>query len=82
MVVLNAGFTRTFFKKLDFALRWNDITKAMNFEERYNINGVNANGVYFADAKELAFTLRYSFGKIKEPDYKNKDVDENLDRIR
>lgn len=82
MLVLNATITKTFFDKLNFSLRFNDITRAMNFEEKYSINGVNADGVYFADAQEIAFSMKYSFGKLKDPNYKNKDVDENLNRIR
>lgn len=82
MFVFNAAITKTFFKKLHCSLRLNDITRAMNFEEVYSINGVNANGVYFVDAQEIAFSLKYDLGRIKDPNYKNKDVDENLDRIK
>jgi len=82
MVVLNAAITKTFFEKLHCSLRFNDITRAMNFEESYAINGVNANGIYFADGREIAFSMKYSFGKIKTPTYKNKDIDENLSRIK
>lgn len=81
LVSFNAALTKTFFKKLHLSFRWNDITRAMNFEEAYSINGVNANGVYFADGREIAFSLKYALGRIKDPSYKNKDVDENLDRI-
>lgn len=82
MVVLNATITKNFFKNLHCSLRFNDITKAMNYEESYAINGVVADGVYFVDAQEIAFTIKYAFGKSKDPDYKNKDVDEHLNRIR
>lgn len=82
MIVLNAAITKTFFKKLHCSLRFNDMTKAMNFEENYAINGVVADGIYFVDAQEIAFSMKYTFGKSKDPNYKNKDVDENLDRIR
>ncbi len=82
LVTFNTVITKTFFEKLHCALRFNDITKAQNFDERYSINGVNANGTYFADAREIALSLKYTLGKSKEPSYENKDVDENLDRIR
>lgn len=82
MAVFNAAITKTFFKKLHCSLRFNDITKAMNFEESYAINGVVADGVYFVDSQEIAFSLKYTFGKSKDPNYKNKEVDEGLDRIR
>ncbi|MER3318811.1 MAG: TonB-dependent receptor [Allomuricauda sp.] len=80
MLVLNASVTKTFFDKLQCAIRLNDITRAMNFEERYSINEVEANGTYFTDAREIAFSLKYKFGDITSK-FKNKDVDENLDRI-
>lgn len=81
LVVLNAAIATTLFKKWDCALRFNDITRAMNFEETYSVNGVNANGTYFADGRELAFSIKYRFGSTKKVSFKNEDVDENLDRI-
>ncbi|WP_147374016.1 TonB-dependent receptor domain-containing protein [Flagellimonas lutimaris] len=80
MLVLNASVTKTFFEKFQCAIRLNDITKAMNFEERYSINGVEANGTYFVDAREIAVAVKYKFGN-KTSKFKNKDVDENLNRI-
>ncbi len=82
LISLNAAITKTFFDTLNCSLHFNDITKAQNFEESYSIDGVNANGVYFADAREIALSIKYSIGTHKEPDYKNRDVDENLDRIK
>ncbi|RUA18930.1 MAG: hypothetical protein DSY83_01295, partial [Flavobacteriia bacterium] len=73
---------KTFFNKLQCAIRLNDITKAMNFEESYAINGVEANGTYFADAREIAFSMKYTFGDNASSKFKNKDVDDNLDRIK
>lgn len=82
MLVLDATITKTLFKKLYCAIRLNDITRAMNFEERYAINGVEAEGVYFVDAKEVAFSIKYVFGNTKGLKFKNKDIDENLQRIK
>lgn len=81
MVVLNASVTTTLFEKLQCALRFNDITKAMNYDESYSINGVEAHGTYYADGREMALSLKYSFGGAASNTFKNKDVDENLDRI-
>lgn len=81
MLVLDAAITKTLFKKLHCALRLNDLTRAMNFEERYSINGVEAEGIYFVDAQEVAFSVKYDLGNIKKSKFKNKDVDENLKRI-
>ncbi|MFD2099380.1 TonB-dependent receptor domain-containing protein [Flagellimonas iocasae] len=81
MIVLNASVTTTFFKKLQCALRFNDISKAMNYDESYSINGVMANGTYYADGREMALSVKYSFGGNSANKFKNKDVDENLNRI-
>jgi len=81
MLVLNASLAKTFFEKLQFAIRLNDITKAMNYKESYSINGVEANGTYFVDAREIAFAIKYKFGDTTSK-FKNKDVDDNLNRIK
>lgn len=78
----NAAITKIFFKNLHCALRFNDITKAQNFEERYSVNGVIANGTYIADAREIVISLKYALGKSSEPKYESKDIDENMERIR
>ena len=59
----------------------NDLTGAMEFGETYFFNGVEAQGTYFSDAREIAFGLKYSFGENKASKFKNRDVDDNLDRI-
>ncbi|MBO0322727.1 TonB-dependent receptor family protein [Muricauda sp. CAU 1633] len=81
MMVLNASVTTIFFEKLQCALRFNDITKAMNYDESYSINGVEANGTYYADGQEMVLSVKYSFGGNSANKFKNKDVDENLNRI-
>ncbi|UII76849.1 TonB-dependent receptor [Flagellimonas sp. HMM57] len=82
MLVLDATLTKTFFDKLQCTIRLNDITKAMNFEESYDINGVQAEGVYFVDAQEVAFSIKYDLGNSKKAKFKNRNVDENLERIK
>ncbi len=81
LVVLNTSIATTLFKKWQCTLRFNDFTRAMNFEEAYNVNGVRASGTYFADGRELALSLKYQFGTGKKAQLKNKDVDGNLNRI-
>lgn len=82
MAVFEASISKTFFEKWDCTLRFNDITRAMNFEESYALNGVAAEGVYFVDAREMALSIKYRFGGAKESNFKSKDVDANLKRIK
>lgn len=82
LLTFHAAIAKTFFDKLTCSLRFNDISGALNYKERYSINGVNAKGAYFADAREVAIGLKYSFGNMKDRSFKNKDIDKDLDRIR
>ncbi|MGX1928924.1 TonB-dependent receptor domain-containing protein [Flagellimonas sp. 2504JD4-2] len=81
LAIFEASLSKTLFKNWDCTFRFNDITRAMNFEEKYALNGVIADGVYFADGREMALSLKYRFGSTSKANFKNRDVDSNLDRI-
>ncbi len=82
IIVVNASFTKKFFKKFNATLSFNDIFKSMIFKENYTMNRIKINTTYFTDANEVSLALKYTFGKIKNSVYKNKNIDENLDRVR
>lgn len=82
VVVFETSISKTFFKNWDCTLRFNDITRAMNFEESYAVAGVVAEGVYFGDVREVALSLKYKFGKNEALRFKNRDIDEGIDRIK
>tara|TARA_R110002073_G_scaffold57778_4_gene146621 strand:- start:12197 stop:14518 length:2322 start_codon:yes stop_codon:yes gene_type:complete len=78
---VNTSFSKEFFKKMNVSLGFNDIFKSLRFEESYQVNNIRANTIYYSDASEVAISIKYSFGKLKEISFKNKDIDENLNRI-
>jgi hypothetical protein len=84
----NALFTMDFavskkcFKNLDCTISYNDIFRQIKYYENFTINGVSAKGVYYTDANLVAISVKYTFGKIKNSQYKEKSVDENSGRIR
>ncbi len=82
IIVVNASYTKKFFKKFDATLSFNDLFKSMIFKENYSMNKIKVNTTYFTDANEVSLALKYSFGGIKNAVYKNKNVDESLDRVR
>ena len=82
VLALETSISKTIFKNFDCTLRFNDITRGTNFEERYAINGVIAEGVYFSDLREVALSVKYRFGTKENARFKNRDVDSNLDRIK
>ena len=82
LVVFEAAVSKRLFEHWDLSVRFNDITRAMDFEERYALNGVIADGVYFGDVREVAVALKYRFGNSGNAKFKNRNVDANSDRIR
>ena len=81
-MALDAAISKTFFDHFDCALRFNNFTGMRNFAERYAIDGVQAQGVYFGEGQEIALSLKYNFGSAEESEYRNREIDENLERIR
>lgn len=79
---INTAVSKTFFKQFDCTLSWNDIFRKMNFTNSFTINNVAARGVYFTDSHSVQLSIKYSFGKIKNSEFKEKSVDENSGRIK
>ncbi|RKS02370.1 outer membrane beta-barrel family protein [Flavobacterium sp. 102] len=82
LFVVNAAVSKTFFKQLDCTLSWDDIFRKMNFKNEFTINNVSAKGKYYTDSRAISLAVKYSFGKIKKSEFKEKSIDENSGRIR
>jgi hypothetical protein len=79
---LDFGISKSFKSGLNLSLSFNDVFRSINFREEILINGVSSNIIYYDDAREISLNIRYTFGKIKNAGYRNKNVNENADRIR
>lgn len=82
LFTLNGSFSKTLFEKFTFTLNLNDVFRGLNYEEIYTINRIGSQSTFFADAQAVSISLRYTFGKEWKSAYKNKDVDDNLNRIK
>ncbi|SEE24750.1 Outer membrane protein beta-barrel family protein [Tenacibaculum sp. MAR_2010_89] len=80
--VLNASLHKKLFNSLDFTVSFNDIFNTMEFRETYSLQKLNVKNVFFTDANEIAFSLKYSFGKINKINNTNKNINRNMNRIR
>ena len=78
---INAVFTTKLFSKLDVTVSANDIFNTMEFRENYVLQNLNVSSLFFTDVNEFAISLRYVFGDIKDSNYKNKSVDDELNRM-
>ena len=78
---LNATYTTQLFSKLDLTLSANDIFNTLEFRESYILQNLNVSNLFFTDVNEFSISLRYVFGSIKDSQYKNKSVDDELNRM-
>ena len=76
------GVAKTYFKQLSCTLSYNSLLSTRESTENFSVNGVASKGIYYSDVREFAISMRFSFGKIKDASYKNKEVSEDPDRIR
>lgn len=82
LFVMDVAVSKTVFKHFDCTISANDIFRKQNFYNTYNMNGIATNGKYFTDSHMISFTVKYSFGKIKNTEFHEKSIDENTNRIR
>jgi len=78
---VDLGMSKTFSKRFTFAVNWNDIFRTLNFGQKFIINSIYSNGIYYEDVREFSISIRCVLGEIKSV-YKNVNVDENLERIK
>jgi hypothetical protein len=80
--ILNLGVSKIFFSNWNCTLSYNDIFRNTIYEERFTINGISSTARYLVDAHEFSIAIKYSFGKIKSTEFKEKNIDDNSNRIR
>lgn len=81
-LIFDMSLAKSFGKNWNCTLNYNDVFKNTIYTERFTINNISSRARYLVDANEVSITLRYSFGKIKESEFKEKSVNENESRIR
>lgn len=82
LFIMNFALSKTLLKNFDCTFSFNDIFRNMNFNEDFTINDITSKGIYNTDTREISFSIRYKFGKIKDSNYQERDIDENSNRIR
>ncbi|PIF30346.1 outer membrane receptor protein involved in Fe transport [Flavobacterium sp. 9] len=80
--LVDMAVSKTFLKKWNCTLSWNNIFKNVVEKEEFTINNVSSKARYVVDAQEVSIAIKYSFGKIKTTEFKEKSINENSDRVR
>ena len=80
--IMDLAISKIFLKKWDCTLSFNDIFKNMVYKENFTVNKVSSKSNYLSDTHEISLGIKYSFGKIKNSEFKEKSIDDNQNRIR
>lgn len=78
---VDMAISKTFLKKWNCTLSCNNVFKSSIETERFTINNISSKSRYVVDSHEISFGIKYSFGKIKETEFKEKNDDENQNRV-
>lgn len=81
-LIFDLSLAKAFGKNWNCTLSYNDIFKNTIYSERFTINDISSRARYLVDANEISITLRYSFGKMKDSEFKQKSVNDNENRIK
>lgn len=81
-LIFDVSLAKKMGKNWTCTLNFNDIFKNTIYTERFTINNISSRARYLGDVNEFSIALRYTFGKIKDSEYKEKKVNEDQNRIR
>jgi hypothetical protein len=82
MFAVDFGLSKAFSKSLTATINYYSLLATREAKEIFTINNIRSNSIYFSDVREFSLTLTYSFGRLLNSKYKNKQVDDNVDRIK
>lgn len=80
--LLGGSINKQFPKGLQMGIYFDDIFRALKLKEGYRINQIDARTLYLLDRRTFGLSLRYAFGNISNSGFQNRDVDENLNRMK
>ncbi len=82
LFIMDLGISKSFFTNWNCTLSYNDIFRNTIYKESFTINSISSTARYLVDAHEFSIAVKYSFGKIKSTEFKEKNIDDNSNRIR
>ncbi|MFH6995856.1 TonB-dependent receptor domain-containing protein [Flavobacterium sp. FlaQc-48] len=80
--MLDMSVSKTFFKNWNCTLNFSNVFKKIDEEEVFTINNISSKARYLVDDREISISVKYSFGKVKETEFKGKNMEESSDRVR
>lgn len=79
--IVDMAVSKTLAKNWNCTLSCNNVFKNNIETEKFTINNINSKARYVVDNHEISIAIKYSFGKVKETEFKEKNNDENQNRV-
>lgn len=80
--IVDMAVSKTFFKNWICSLNFNNVFRSVVEQEKFTINNINSTARYLIDEHEISISIKYSFGKVKETEFKGKSMEESSDRVK
>ena len=81
MYAIDFMLSKTFFKNLSCTAGYNSLLSTRTAREDFTINDISSRGLYYLDVREFTIGLKYSIGGLRHSNYKNKAVDDSINRL-
>ena len=80
MVLINLGLTKSI-SNFDFTLRYNDVFNQNTYIQKLSYDKIITKGSFYGNTPTFSVGIKYNFGKVSNSEYKEKQINETLDRI-
>ncbi|KQR91519.1 hypothetical protein ASG01_14225 [Chryseobacterium sp. Leaf180] len=80
MIIVNVGLTKSV-SGFDFTVRYNDIFRQNIFIQKLSYGKIITKGSFYGNTPVFSIGVKYNFGKVSNSGYKEKAINETVDRI-
>lgn len=80
MVLINLGLTKSV-SNFDFTLRHNDVFNQNTYIQKLSYDKIITKGSFYGNTPTFSVGVKYNFGKISNSEYREKQINQTVDRI-
>ncbi len=80
MVLINLGLTKSL-SNFDFTLRYNDVFDQNTYIQKLSYDKIITKGSFYGNTPTFSVGIKYNFGKVSNSEYKEKQINETVNRI-
>jgi hypothetical protein len=81
LVVMNMDISKKWGGRIDTVFTFNDIFRQATYRDAFTSANIKARDVFYTDTREFAVAIKYQLGRLKDAAFRQKAVNENLNRL-